>query len=1317
MILLLGSDAYSPFRMDALRDAIAKLDPQLGPISLDAKWVYALQMAEDAFDPEELKRAATLLNAEGVCDGADFFVTPRKGTISPWSSKATDIFRNCGLKSIKRVERGIRYKVSGFGFQVSGVDPQAAGAIYEDGSEDAEKAVVFQPPKWAAALYDKMTEGVYGRIDDLFDVDEPRPGRTYDVLTKGVEAIREANEEIGLAISEPEMKYLAESFKKAGRNPTDTELVMFGQVNSEHCRHKIFGAEFIINGKKQKKSLFEMIKNTHKKRPQDTLSAYKDNSAVVTGFKTDIFAIDPKTNGYSFKKDQLDQLMKVETHNHPTAISPFPGAATGVGGEIRDEAATGQGSRTIAGICGFMVSNLRIPGFPQPWERVYADFPTRLATPLQIMVDGPIGGAAFGNEFGRPQLCGFFRTYEGLVAGELRGYHKPIMLAGGMGVIRRSQVEKKDVKVGALIVQIGGPAMRIGLGGGAASSMMTGTNSEALDFNSVQRGNAEMQRRCQGVIDACSSLGKANPIMSIHDIGAGGLSNGCPELVEATGGKFELREVHNEERSMNPMEIWCCEAQERYVLALKPEARIFFEELCARERCPVAFIGVATGDGQLVLNDQHFGDSPIDMDIKVLLGKPPRMVRKVKRTAKKHVQTNFEGVRPIDALTRVLHLPAVADKTFLITITDRTVTGRVARDQMVGKYQLPAADCAVTTMGYKTYEGQAMATGERTPVALLDGPASGRLAITEAITNLAAADVGDISQIRLSANWMAPCGEPGEDAILYDTVKEVGLNFCPKLGVSIPVGKDSCSMHTTWQDSKGETQKQVAPLSLVVSSFAPVKDVRLTLTPDLKPDPQGESTYLVYVDLAPVAGASRAGDADGRHPLGATALAQVYGQLGDTHADADAALLKRFFNAMQKVVKAKLALAYHDRSDGGLAVTLAEMAFTGGRGLVAKLPDGDALAELFNEQPGAVLQVSEKKLKKVLEIFKAARVPAALLGVVARNSRTFDLFVGERQAIKTDITYLRRCWSETTYRMQALRDNPVCAREEYDNGLDEQDPGLSYKLTFDPDEKSNNRTVEQSNNAPRMAILREQGVNGHIEMAAAFALAGFDCVDVHMSDLIAGKVDLADFKGLVACGGFSYGDVLGAGSGWARSILFNDKLKAMFKAFFERPDTFSLGVCNGCQMLSQLKDIIPGAERWPRFVKNISEQFEARLATIELEDSPSIFFKGMAGSRLPIAVAHGEGRVWTEGYAPSICAAHFVDGRGNATTRYPYNPNGSIGGQTAFTTTDGRATIMMPHPERGFRACQLSYNDGTFKVNGPWMRMFQNAYAFATANG
>ena len=1311
MILLIGENAYSPFRLEAIKAKIAQAAPGLGEVTIDARWVYALQMADQAFSIEELRRAGVLLNATGDMDEADFFVTPRKGTISPWSSKATDIFRNCGLENILRVERGIRYKVT--------IKPREDAGRLGFASEQPPKSL---PPACLNVLYDKMSEGVYENIDDLFEAGEPKPGRTYDVLSKGVKAIQEANEEIGLAISQPEMEYLAKSFTAAGRNPTDTELVMFGQVNSEHCRHKIFGAKFIIDGQEMPNSLFGMIKNTHEKRPQDTLSAYKDNSSVVKGFKTQVFAIDPATNRYGWREEQLDQLMKVETHNHPTAISPYPGAATGVGGEIRDEAATGTGSRTIAGICGFMVSNLHIPGFPQPWERVFADFPVRLATPLQIMTEGPIGGAAFGNEFGRPQLCGFFRTYEGEVAGELRGYHKPIMLAGGMGVIRRSQVQKKDVSVGALIVQIGGSAMRIGLGGGAASSMMTGTNSEALDFNSVQRGNAEMQRRCQGVIDACAYLGEKNPILSIHDIGAGGLSNGCPELVEATGGTFHLRKVHNEEPSMNPMEIWCCEAQERYVLALKPEAKSFFETLCARERCPVAFIGEATGDGRLVLEDEYFGDRPIDMDIKVLLGKPPRMVRDVTRVKTAHPKTDFSGVRPYDALLRILALPAVADKTFLITIADRSVTGRVARDQMVGKYQLPAADCAVTTMGYTTCEGQAMATGERAPVALLDGPASGRLAVAEALTNLAAADVGDVSNIRLSANWMAPCGDPGEDAVLYDTVEAVGLDFCPALGVSIPVGKDSCSMHTVWQDAQGETKKQVAPLSLVVSAFAPVGDVRLTLTPDLKRDPEGEATFLILADLS-----------GGDKPLGATALAQVYSQLGDTHADCDATRLKDFFNATQRIVKKGLALAYHDRSDGGIAVTLAEMAITGGRGLVAKLPEGDALQELFNEQPGAVLQVAESRVKQVLRYYHAAGIDAQVIGAVSRSSRTFEIYAGVRKCIDTDITTLRRAWSETTYRMQALRDNPATAQEEFDNALDAEDPGLTFKVTYDPDaiaavlpEAADQKpSLSQmslfdepagTRPKPRVAILREQGVNGHIEMAAAFALAGFESVDVHMSDLIAGRTDLAGFQGLVACGGFSYGDVLGAGSGWARSILFNERLKAMFQAFFARPETFSLGVCNGCQMLSQLKDIIPGAEGWPKFVRNISEQFEARFSCIEIEPSPSIFFKDMAGSRLPIAVAHGEGRVWTEGWTPSICAAHFVDGRGQATMRYPWNPNGSLGGQTAFTTTDGRATIMMPHPERGFRACQLSYNPGVFTGEaGPWLRMFQNAYAFATS--
>jgi len=1310
-ILLAGANAFSPFRIDAIKAALAAADPALVGAEIAAAWVYAIEPeAECVIDAATLERATSLLNA-GASDSpsqGSFYVTPRKGTISPWSSKATDIFRNCGLKGIARVERGIK-------FAVTLKNGQPANAFAAGG----------RPAPAFEALFDKMTEGLYESIDDIFAEAPPRPGVSFDVLGRGVEAIREANVSLGLAISEPEMQYLADSFKAAGRNPTDTELVMFGQVNSEHCRHKIFGAQFIIDGKKMPQSLFEMIKNTHSKNGKGTLVAYKDNSSVVEGFATDMFGVASSSkacgdHAYRFKKVQLDQLMKVETHNHPTAISPFPGAATGVGGEIRDEAATGSGSRTSAGICGFMVSDLHIPGFPQPWERAYAEFPKRLATPLAIMTEGPLGGAAFGNEFGRPQLTGFFRTYEGEVEGVHRGYHKPIMLAGGHGVIVRDQVLKKPVPTGSYIVQIGGPAMRIGLGGGAASSMMTGTNDEALDFNSVQRGNAEMQRRCQGVINACAAMGAKNPIFAIHDIGAGGLSNGCPELVEATGGRFELRNVPNEERSMNPMEIWCCEAQERYVLALRRDARAFFEELCARERCPVAFIGEATGDGRLVLNDAHFKDSPIDMDIKVLLGKPPRMVRDVKRVKTERPRLNLANVKTSDAFFRLLHLPTIADKTFLITITDRSVTGLVARDQMVGPYQLPAADCAVTLMGYKTLNGQAMATGERTPVALINAPTSGRLAIAEALTNIAAADCGDIKNIRLSANWMAPCGEPGEDANLYDTVREVGLSFCPALGISIPVGKDSCSMHTTWTDSKGDSHRQVAPLSLVVSSFSPVENASLTLTPDLK---SVNNSQLIYIDLG-----------HGAYRLGGSCLAQVYNQLGRESADIDAKSLKAFFNAMQKIVKGRLALAYHDISDGGLAVTLSEMAITGGRGISVTIPDVDAkgnpldpLAVLFAEEPGAVLQVADDNVKNVLAIFRRAGLGADVHVIGAPSEgRSFDICVGHRRVLATDITSIRRAWSETTYRMQARRDNPVTAKEEYDNGLDESDPGLTFKLTYDPDgtvgrapRARRNGRGTAATQKPRMAILREQGVNGHIEMAAAFALAGFESVDVHMTDLLAGRVDLADFKGLVACGGFSYGDVLGAGSGWARSILFNAKLKAMFKKFFHRKDTFALGVCNGCQMMSQLKDIIPGASHWPAFKRNTSEQFEARFCTLEVLDSPSIFFKGMAGSRIPVAVAHGEGRAeWADGTrscASAIPALRYVDGRGNATERYPWNPNGSAGGLTAFTSKDGRATIMMPHPERGFRSAQLSYKGGLFGGEaGPWMRMFRNAYAFAT---
>jgi len=1288
LLLLHGASAFSTFRIDALADKIARQARLSDTPHIDARFVYLLETSGE-LNGAMLARACSLLGASGVAEfSGGFFVTPRKGTISPWSSKATDIFKNCGLTGVERVERGVHVRITAGGAELS---------------LDALRPVLN-------ALYDRMTEGVYVMLDDFFEHRPPAPGASFDVLGRGLAALEEANRNMGLALSDEEIRYLYENYAKAGRNPTDTELVMFGQVNSEHCRHKIFNAEWVLDGARQDATLFQMIKHTHACHPEGTLVAYKDNAGVIEGVREAAFFVDPETRAYRFEKDQIDMLMKVETHNHPTAISPFPGAATGVGGEIRDEAATGTGSKSKAGLAGFMVSNLHVPGFRMPWERDYAEFPARLATPLSIMTDGPIGGAAFGNEFGRPQLCGFFRTYEEVVAGRYLGYHKPIMLAGGMGNIRRGQVYKKPVPPGALIVQIGGPAMRIGLGGGAASSMSTGSNDEALDFDSVQRGNAEMERRCQEVIDACVALGERNPILSIHDIGAGGLSNGCPELVERTGATFELRAVHNEERSMSPMEIWCCEAQERYVLAILPQDRARFEALCARERCPVAFIGVARDDQRLVLRDAHFADLPIDMDIRVLLGKPPRMLREAAREPARRAPLALDGVRPIDALERVLQLPAVADKTFLITIADRTVTGLVHRDQMVGRYQLPAADCAVTATGFRSVTGEAMATGERTPVAVLDAPAAGRLAVAEALTNLVAADIGPIGNVKLSANWMCACGEGGEDARLFDTVRAVGMEFCPRVGVSIPVGKDSLSMRTVWQDSQGASHRQVAPLSLIVSAFAPVRDVRKTLTPDLKPG----ASELLLIDLG-----------KGRNRLGASALAQVYNQSGETPPDADdPLLLAAFFAAVQELVSKGLLLAYHDRSDGGAIVTLAEMVITGGRGVKAALPGACALAALFSEEPGAVLQVADGNVAAVLDVL--ARHGLGGPDVCARigrptDGRAFEIEAAGERAIDTTITWLRRTWSALTCRMQALRDNPACAWQEYDNGLDEEDPGMTFALTFDPDEepRAEGGAVE-IRQRPRMAILREQGVNGHVEMAAAFALAGFESVDVHMTDLLEGRADLASFRGLVACGGFSYGDVLGAGSGWARSILYNARLAEMFKRFFERPDTFTLGVCNGCQMVSQLKEIIPGARHWPQFRRNVSEQFEARYATVEVLDSPSVLLKGMAGSRLPIAVAHGEGLAVfdrPEDEAAAVAVLRFVDGRGRATERYPWNPNGSKGGLTGFTTADGRATILMPHPERGFRSVQLSYRPAHLFTGeaGPWMRLFRNAYAFATS--
>ncbi|MEI6079762.1 MAG: phosphoribosylformylglycinamidine synthase, partial [bacterium] len=1132
----------------------------------------------------------------------------------------------------------------------------------------------------------------------------------------GVSALEKVNTQMGLALSKEEIDYLFDVYTKIKRNPTDVELLMFGQVNSEHCRHKIFNAEWIIDGEKQKKSLFKMIQNTYEKNPQGNLVAYSDNACVIEGHDEAYF--EPhreKDNVYRYENRTIDMLAKVETHNHPTAISPFPGAATGVGGEIRDEGATGTGSKSKAGLAAFMVSNLRIPDFKMPWEKDYAEFPNRLATPLEIMTEGPIGGASFGNEFGRPQLTGLFKTYEEVHNGRYRGYHKPIMVAGGMGNIKRANAYKKEIPATSYIIQLGGPAMKIGIGGGAASSMDTGSNDAELDFNSVQRGNAEMQRRCQEVIDSCVALSEKNPILSIHDIGAGGLSNGCPELVSETGGSFWLRKIHSEDRSMSPMEIWCNESQERYVLAIAPESLELFLKICERERCPVAVLGQATGDHHLSLYDEHFDNKPIDIEIGVILHKPPKMLRDVTHFPEEHQALDLKGIKIPEAVERVLHLPAVANKTFLISIADRTVTGMVARDQMVGPYQTPISDASVTAASYKSYAGEAMAMGERTNIAVVDAPASCRMAIGEAITNIASTNIGKIGNIKLSANWMCACGEQGEDANLYDSVRTVGEEFCPQIGVSIPVGKDSLSMRTVWKTSKGKEEKMIAPLSLVVSSFAPVEDIRKTVTADLKAHKESK---LILIDLG-----------EKKNRLGSSALAQVYNQVGNEHPDFDdPKLFVDFYNAIQELISQGLLLAYHDRSDGGLLVTLAEMAIAGRCGVRVDLKglsridsasEANILSVLFSEELGAVIQVADADVDKVKAILKEYNIRgiSTLIGSPIGNKK-LEINYDAKNIYTESVTKLNRYWSELTYRMQTYRDNPECAKQEYDNILDEFDPGMAFKLTYDPSETF---SINIATARPKVAILREQGINGQVEMAAAFDRAGFESTDIHMTDLLTKKFDLRDFSGIVTCGGFSYGDVLGAGSGWAKSVLFNDHLKEMFTRFFARKDTFSLGICNGCQMMSQLKGIIPGAENWPEFTKNRSEQFEARYATVEIINSPSIFFKEMSGAIIPIPVAHGEGLAnfsRTGNYEmlkeQGLISARFVDNYGSPTERYPFNPNGSIDGITGLTTKDGRVTIMMPHPERLFRSVQMSYRpkDMFTTENGPWMRMFQNAREF-----
>jgi phosphoribosylformylglycinamidine synthase len=1280
---LRGRDALSAFRRKKLLQAVAADIPGLQVTAEYWHFIELTQALDDA-GRQRLERVLSYGPASTavVQAGSLLLVTPRLGTISPWSSKASDIARHCGLPEVLRIERGLAWWCSSAG--------QALSAT--------------QRKTLLPLIHDRMTESVFDNLDAaqaLFRRVEPAPLSTIDILGGGRAALAQANVAMGLALSADEIDYLLDNFTRIGRNPTDVELMMFAQANSEHCRHKIFNADWVIDSEPQGRSLFGMIRTTHEKHPQGTVVAYSDNSSVIEGAEIERFY--PVDGGaYGYQRESTHILMKVETHNHPTAISPFPGASTGAGGEIRDEGATGRGAKPKAGLTGFSVSNLRIPGAEQPWEANPVGKPGRIASALQIMLDGPIGGASFNNEFGRPNLAGYFRSYEQRVGSEVRGYHKPIMIAGGLGNIAARHTAKQALPEGALLIQLGGPGMLIGLGGGAASSMDTGANQEDLDFDSVQRGNPEIERRAQEVIDRCWALGDANPILSIHDVGAGGLSNALPELAHSAqrGAHFELRDVPSEEPGMSPLQIWCNEAQERYVLAIAPQDLERFRALCARERCPFAVVGKATADGQLQVHDRVFGNNPVDMAMDVLLGKPPKMLRDVKRIVREGQVFDAAGIDIREAAYRVLRLPTVADKTFLVSIGDRTVGGMTARDQMVGPWQVPVADVAVTLMGFNTFRGEAMAIGERTPLAVLDPQASGRMAVGEAITNIAAAAIGKIGDIKLSANWMAAAGHAGEDAALFDTVHAVAMELCPQLGISIPVGKDSLSMKTTW--SEGEQRREVvAPLSLIVSAFAPVVDARRTLTPQLRMD--CGATELLLIDLG-----------RGRNRLGASALAQVYDATGDRVPDVVSADdLKAFFAVIQKLNADGLLLAYHDRSDGGLLTTVCEMLFASRCGAYLDLY-GDAAAGLFSEELGAVLQVRLDDREAVLEMLADAGLGecSAVIGEVGDKDR---LLVRVDGAIVLDESRqdLHRAWSETTYRMQQLRDNPDCVQQEYDRILDAADPGISPKLAFAPDEDVAAPFIGKGAR-PRIAILREQGVNGQTEMAAAFDRAGFAAIDVHMSDIISGRTSLEDFKGFAACGGFSYGDVLGAGEGWAKSILFNARARDEFEAFFQRPDSFALGVCNGCQMMSNLRELIPGAESWPHFVRNRSEQFEARFVTLEVQSSPSLFFAGMEGSRIPVAVAHGEGyaefaNAGALASAQPLVTLRYVDNHGAATESYPFNPNGSPQGITGLTTADGRYSILMPHPERVFRTVQNSWHPAQWPEDGPWLRMFRNA--------
>ncbi|MCU4587204.1 phosphoribosylformylglycinamidine synthase [Acinetobacter ursingii] len=1276
MFIVAGAPAHSSFKKAQL---LTRLSSISSVQTFDSQWVY---LFDQALDEQQHQSALQLLNdgtsfelRQVANDELQVLVTPRIGTISPWSSKATDIFKNCNTP-VHRLERGILYTLKG---------------VSELSNEVKQ------------ALHDRMTETVFSQIEDahrLFLETAPKPLNSIDILGEGKQALIKANNEFGFALSEQEIDYLTQAFTDLGRNPNDIELMMFAQANSEHCRHKIFGSEWTIDGEKQSLSLFQMIKNTYKESPGEVLSAYKDNASVIVGYDTQRFY--PKKDNetghfiYKYKSQAAHILMKVETHNHPTAISPFAGAATGSGGEIRDEGATGRGGKPKAGLTGFTVSNLNIPGFEQPWEDNYGK-PSRMASPLQIMIEGPLGGAAFNNEFGRPNLNGYFRTFEQNVNGEVKGFHKPIMIAGGYGNIRPDHVEKDAIQPGDLLIVLGGPAMLIGLGGGAASSVDSGTMGENLDFASVQRENPEMERRCQEVIDTCWRMEDFNPIVSVHDVGAGGLSNAMPELVNdhELGAILNLRKIPSLERGMSPMEIWSNEAQERYVLAIRPESLDLFEEICARERCPFAVLGEATEARHLTVEDPLFHDNAVDIPMQVMLGGTPRMQRSYETVERTGNEFDTSKIDLKDAIFRVLKNPTVASKSFLITIGDRSITGMVARDQMVGPWQVPVADAAVTTTSLQGYTGEAMAMGERPPVALLNPAASARLAVAEALTNIASANIEQLGDIKLSANWMAAAGQKGEDQALFEGVKAIGMEMCPALGIAIPVGKDSLSMRTTWSDD-GIEKAVTSPMSGVITAFAPVSDVRKTLTPELR---QIDGSVLVRIDLS-----------KGQFRIGASILTQVYKAIGTVTPDVDSFEdLKDFFNLIQDWNNRGLVQAYHDIGDGGLLATVAEMMFASRLGAAL---EPQTIESLFAEEIGAVLQLKATDWDALQAEIESSNLRDAI-HLVGRVNNTDQLSINGLILARAE---LQQAWAEVSHQIQRLRDNVETADQEFALIADQNHKGLIAQATFDLNEPVEAPFI--ATRRPNMVILREQGVNGHVEMAAAFDKVGFNTVDVHMSDLLAGRVDLQDFEGLVACGGFSYGDVLGAGGGWAKSVLFNPKLRDQFESFFNRESTFSLGICNGCQMLSQLAPLIPGADNWPRFHRNVSEVFEARAVNVRVEKSVSVLLQDMQGSILPIAVAHGEGRVVASNeHLASLnsnnqVTLRYVDSLGQPTQHYPLNPNGSPEAITGVTSKDGRATIMMPHPERNFRALQHSWKPEDWNEDGAWLRMFRNARKF-----